>query len=163
MIRNIHIFLLVLLATTLTQAQKNYSMYTDIDNPDNLTNVVFLSSLHIALLYGESTNIATAYHTYDWSPVDDSIYNEFHFAPSYVEAFKDGVHKDNLIFSNNEGRLRQKSFTSAGSVSWSLWTLPDNQAIKRATASSDGKIYAAFSTDSNLIVGNLSATDSMIK
>ena len=74
----------------------------------------------------------------------DSAYTDFEFAPSYVERFVDGIHGGNLIFCNSEGKIGQKSFVSGGSFSWYLWETENNETIGRATASSNGKLWAAF-------------------
>lgn len=59
-------------------------MFKNIDNPNNFQNVVYLPNYHLALLYGEENANATVYRTYDWAPITDSVYTDFHFGPSYV-------------------------------------------------------------------------------
>lgn len=95
---------LIALLLVLAAAQRNYTKYTNLDNPNRFKQVVYLDTLSLVLVYGETNSTATAFRSYDWSPVTDSHYTNFSFAPTYVEAYKDDAHPlGNLIYGSASG------------------------------------------------------------
>lgn len=77
----------------------------------------------------------------------DETLVEFEFSPKNIEFFTDGQHQTNLIYSNSEGKVRRRIYNSAGYTELMLYSVPadsNTSDIKRATASSDGSLYAMF-------------------
>ena len=103
---------LLLLHTTLQD--NNYTPFKLISNHNHYDKVLFIDQLNLAILYGQSNKNASAYHAYNWVAFTYSPYTDFFLAPNYMEIYYDPNYDASIVYSNTNGKIRQKSFNSDG-------------------------------------------------
>lgn len=92
-------------------------------------------------------------------PITDDLYLYFEFPPKNIEFFTDDQQRNNLIYSNSQGKVRRRIYTFAGYTELMLYAVPEGSKhtnIEKATASSDGTLYAMFCAEDSLVyIGDL--------
>jgi hypothetical protein len=60
------IFLLIALCVVISHSAKNYTLFQEINLPNNQRKISFSNDFQHAFLYDDTTNVVNDYRAYDW-------------------------------------------------------------------------------------------------
>lgn len=110
------LFAVLLACFVLVFNQANYTERVILFNQYNHEHLLFSNDFRLAFFYGPTNPIAQVYQAYNWDGISDEAYTVFPFAPNTMEYFTDLQGRPSLIFANNQGIIKKRSFITGGAL-----------------------------------------------